>query len=755
MVTSGIGKLAGGALAAVPGLGSMGSAAGLLPAAMNPVGAVIVGIVAAIGTLMVASSDFREGVFAMGKALWEGLKPALSSMWELLKTFGSALWEIIKAIGDALGPALKNLAPLLEQIGKLFGQNMAGGADGASSSLGAIVPVITGVIRVIGFLLDITTKVLVPIIEIPLKMAVMAQAALNVVNPLKLLGQAVEWLIGIAQKLWHWITGNSPGLIPAFGQLGQVAAQVAGQMAGVIADKFGQMVGVVADATRQIGSTVSASWSSLASGAKTAGNSMVEGLKSGLSAAKGLGGWIGSNVTGQVVGWLKSGLGVNSPSTITIDIGADVIEGLERGLDKARELGGWVQGNVVAPILGTLKSAFGIGSPSKVTRGYGEDIERGPSPRARDAGQGRQLLRGRRRPQRVRQLRQRWRHHQRVPARAAIRARHRRDGVPRHELGAGCGAGMTTNRSTPVGLRIPVPVRGYERGFDWTYELEPLAPLRELVPVVLDGLWLNTGDQGNGLCVVVENLGLGWTARRWTATTWHGSSATAPRGGRGARAAHHHDHRRRHRPARPARPVPRRAGHARGQPRAGAAGRGDWDLQRVLTADVRAGTELYRHRTLGATGFKYQLSLTAADPALYLGTWQTATLSNITEDTTGRDYPREYPWAYASPYISNQATLRNDGNYPAPVHALYTGDLSRSGPDRWPRRAGAGGRAGQRSADPRGHRHLDRGGRAACPRELHLARQPPDVDTAAQHRRWFLRAAGQGSIVLAWRSTWV
>jgi len=377
MVTSGIGKMAGGALAAVPGLGSMGSAAGLLPAAMNPVGAAVVGIVAAVGLLMVASSDFRNGVIDMGKALWEGLKPALSSVWELLKTFGSALWEIIKAIGDALGPALSNLAPLLEQIGKLFGANLAGGADGASSSLGAIVPVITGVIKVIGFLLDITTKVLVPIIEIPLKLAVLAQQALNVVNPLKLVGQAIEWLTGVVQKLWHWITGNSPGLIPAFGLLGQVAGQVAGAMAGVVAEKFGQMVGVVADATRQIGSTVSASWSSLASGARTAGSSMVEGLKAGLGAAKNLGGWIGSNVTGPVVGFLKSGLGVNSPSTITISIGADVIEGLKRGLDKAREMAGWVQGNVVAPILGTLKSAFGIGSPSKVTRGYGEDISEG------------------------------------------------------------------------------------------------------------------------------------------------------------------------------------------------------------------------------------------------------------------------------------------------------------------------------------------------------------------------------------------
>jgi hypothetical protein len=375
--TSGIVKLGGSALAAVPGLGSMGSAAGLLPAAMNPVGAAVVGIVAAIGLMFAASKDFRTGVLAMGSALWDGLKPALSSVWTLLKTFGSALWEIVKAVGDALGPALKNLAPLLSQIGQLFGQNMAGGADGASSSLGAIVPVITGVIRVIGFLLDITTRVLVPIIEIPLKLAVLASKALAVVHPLKLMGQAIEWLTGVVQKLWHWITGNSPGLIPAFGLLGQVAGQVAGAMAGVVAEKFGQMVSAVSSATKQIGSVAAAGWRGLESGARTAGSSMVEGLKAGLGAAKSLGGWIGSNVTGPVVGFLKSGLGVSSPSTITIHIGADVIAGLQQGLAKAKELGGWVMGNVVNPIIGTLKSAFKIGSPSKVTKGLGEDVAEG------------------------------------------------------------------------------------------------------------------------------------------------------------------------------------------------------------------------------------------------------------------------------------------------------------------------------------------------------------------------------------------
>ena len=419
LVVGGLTKMGGSALAAVPGIGKLGASAGLLPAAMNPVGAAIVGIVAAIAAMMVASKDFREGVLAMGQALWTGLQPALSSIWQLVKTFGLALWEIVKAIGDALGPALKNLAPLLQTIGELFGTNLAGSADGASSSLGAIVPVITGVIKVIGVLLDVITKVLVPLIQVPLKMGVMVSVAIQAVQPIRLLGQAIEWLTGVVTKLWHWITGNSPGLIPALGQLGGVAGTVAGTLTGVLGKALSGLVGVA----QQAHGAVTSALSGMASAGRTAGSSMVEGLKAGLSAAKSMGGWIGSNVTGPVVGFIKSGFGVFSPSTITITVGGDMVEGLKRGLEAARKMGGWLQSNVAGPVLGALKSgldaaamtpvgqqmiaglqqglsaasqmggwlqsnvagpilggiksAFGIGSPSRYTMPMGEDLMAG------------------------------------------------------------------------------------------------------------------------------------------------------------------------------------------------------------------------------------------------------------------------------------------------------------------------------------------------------------------------------------------
>jgi len=306
----------------------------------------------------------------------------------------------------------------------------------------------------------------------------------------------------------------------------------------------------------------------------------------------------------------------------------------------------------------------------------------------------------------------------------------------------------------PVGLYAATRVRSYERGFDWTYEVPPREALRELTPVVWDGLWLNTGDQSSGLCAVVTNLegwldsppldgndvarvisdGAAWGPKvlRQRTVVLSGA-ATGPR---------------------------EELGRFRDQLAVRAAARepvlfavGDWDLQRVLTADVRAGSEQFRVHWLGSAGFRYQVSLTAADPALSQGTWQTVELTNVTEDT-GRDYPKGYPWRYAG-MIPNSALLRNTGNHPAPVYAAYTGDLSES--------LLTDGIGGIRLATVETSVQIlvatatlaaeAPGGYSRASMVLPGSR--PMTVAAGSSVRWTLRAGGRGSVVLAWRSTWV
>jgi hypothetical protein len=307
----------------------------------------------------------------------------------------------------------------------------------------------------------------------------------------------------------------------------------------------------------------------------------------------------------------------------------------------------------------------------------------------------------------------------------------------------------------PATLRAAY-TRGYDREFDWEYTTEPRTPTRPPIPVVWDNLWLNTGDQDNGLCVVVENI-TGWLdsapvdgndvdrvisdGAAWGPKVMRARQVVISGAATGPRAL---------------------LGQLRDQLAARAANRepvllavGDFDLGRVLTADVRAGSDAYRHRPLGSAGFRYQVTLTAADPALYAGTWQTATLSNVSEGT-GREYPKDYSWGYASPYVANSALLRNEGNADAPVYALYEGQLTES--------ALSDNRSGIIRVA-----HLDdrvrilvstatlvaeaEGGLSRASYLLPGSR--PMTVPAGSSSRWFLRSAGLGSITLAWRSTWV
>ncbi len=387
-------NLLGPAKLVATGLGSVGKAAAVqlipgLAGAVGPIGGVgaalgglalpVTAVVAGLAALMIASSDFREAMISLGKGILDFLMPIIKGLWEgALKPLLSALWEIVGAIGDALAPVIKELSKLLAPLGELFGQAAGGGAgEGGASGLGAalnvLVPVIVGAIKVIGFLLEIVVKIIVPIAEMAIKLLTWVNAITSVLNPLKLLGTAIEWLIGIVMKLWHCITGNSPGLIPAFGLLGQAASAVAGLLTGPISAAFSGLVTVVSTAT----SAVTAGWNAMISGAKTAGTGMVDGLKSGLSAAKSMGGWVGSNVTGPVMGFIKKGLGVGSPSTITISFGTDVIAGLQKGLEAAKAMGGWISSNVTGPVVGWLKSGLGIGSPSSITISFGADVIEG------------------------------------------------------------------------------------------------------------------------------------------------------------------------------------------------------------------------------------------------------------------------------------------------------------------------------------------------------------------------------------------
>ena len=303
------------------------------------------------------------------------------------------------------------------------------------------------------------------------------------------------------------------------------------------------------------------------------------------------------------------------------------------------------------------------------------------------------------------------------------------------------------------------PGRGYDRGFSWGYADEPTGPTGPgagLVPVEWDDLPLNTGDQDSGLCAVIEKVE-GWldsppvdghdAARSIADGAAWGPKTLGPRtivltgaaAGPRAELARFRDG------------LAARAAN-REPAELAIAGAG-----RMLAADVRAGTEHFRQTWHGPLFYRWQVTVTAADPVLYDRAWQTRMLFNISADvTTGRLYPRAYPWRYASSEVPNSGVLANHGNTAAPVWALYEGDLTES------RLVGAGSeliRLAPVSATMQvlvATATLTATAVGGLSRASHVLPGSRRMTIAAgDSLRWFLYSAGFGSVTLAWRSAWV
>lgn len=330
-----------------------------------------------------------------------------------------------------------------------------------------------------------------------------------------------------------------------------------------------------------------------------------------------------------------------------------------------------------------------------------------------------------------------------------------------------------------------LPVREYDLTFNRVYRVpavpppepgEPGAPppgpdRGGLVSVLWDGLELNAGNEPGGFTAIVENLE-GWhdsppvtgndTARELADGGWYGHKVLGPRtvtvtgaaAGPRARLMRWRDEL-----------TARACGRAPAELRVG-----DPWLHTALSAQVRTGQDQFKHAFFaGPTGFRYQVQMTAADPRLYEQDWHQLVLTTRTAADAGRGYPRgrparpaagdgepSFPWEYGSAYPPGSAGyLANDGNAPAPVMALYEGDLAAS------RLADDEGSAillapvGPGVAILVQTAELTATAEGGAPRHAFI--QPgsrPLAVPAFSTARWHLYSTGSGTVTLAWRCAW-
>jgi hypothetical protein len=214
-------------------------------------------------------------------------------------------------------------------------------------------------------------------------------------------------------------------------------------------------------------------------------------------------------------------------------------------------------------------------------------------------------------------------------------------------------------------------------------------PAPTLLPITWDGLSLNDGERGDGLCTVVTNVD-GWYGspplsggdldRQLTDGAIFGFKTVQARvvTVTGAVAADAVDYRAvlnqfaRDLAARAVNPQPAALVIAEDE------GAGDGSVT-LLSASVRADSSQLAVAWQGRLFFTWQVELTAADSRLYAADTQSVT---VTPAPAGGQTGRSYPWkpmrAYASADAPNAARLTNNGSAPAPVQVVYTGDLSES-----------------------------------------------------------------------------
>jgi TP901 family phage tail tape measure protein len=124
------------------------------------------------------------------------------------------------------------------------------------------------------------------------------------------------------------------------------------------------------------------------------GGAIIDGIITGITGALGRLREAVTNIGGNIMGWFKDRLGINSPSKVFAGFGGNLLEGLMDGIDEKWSLLKDKISNVAGGVVGWFKDRLGINSPSKVfaefgvntMEGYQVGIERAESEPLREVG---------------------------------------------------------------------------------------------------------------------------------------------------------------------------------------------------------------------------------------------------------------------------------------------------------------------------------------------------------------------------------
>lgn len=341
---------------------------------ISPIGIVMALFLNLKEIIMRVKEEFRKWAESpMGVATFTQLGIVIDALKIALGSIGSAFGQVwteiqpaIKSLGEALGLISDKTAPVadgLNQIGDAGGeaapqfslvnvvvQGLIWLIQGAIPVIQAItwlivnvtiptikllIPIINTVLGVITFLINVGKALYDAYQKVALLFGPIGTIILGMVAPIQSVTKAI-------MDLWHWITGNSPGIIPAFQLLLAIVRVVWPLFKSIIVTVI---VAVLSKISSFVSSTVS--WfKSLPGKVKSA----LSGLKQAIidqitNAYNGAKDWvkkfydIGKSIKDYVVNGIKGALGISSPSKVTYGLGEMISQGLLNGMEN------WVKKN--------------------------------------------------------------------------------------------------------------------------------------------------------------------------------------------------------------------------------------------------------------------------------------------------------------------------------------------------------------------------------------------------------------------------
>lgn len=161
-----------------------------------------------------------------------------------------------------------------------------------------------------------------------------------------------DWLV----KVWHWITGNSPGVIPALQQLYAVLAGLMPQIVSIISQgmqwALQQIWNFIINTARWFAELPGRIYNAIARVPQIIGDIINRAFQAARDAVAQF--WsLGEEIKNKIVDSIKAAFNISSPSKVTAGLGSDIGAGLMNGISN------WVSSNVGGIVDFLKKELFG------------------------------------------------------------------------------------------------------------------------------------------------------------------------------------------------------------------------------------------------------------------------------------------------------------------------------------------------------------------------------------------------------------